>query len=113
MSPRVFTVEEIDALIPELSHRVGLQLSLGAELETLADALTRGTRTSGTPKDLMSPRPGDSAEVRSLREKIRGGMARYEQGWREVQDIGAVAEKLRSLEVPHRLTSLVLEVKSY
>ena len=36
----------------------------------------------------------------------------FEQG-KTLQDIDAVAETLRALDIPHRLTSLVLEVKCY
>jgi len=89
MAPRIFTIEEVDALIPELSHRVGSQLSLGAEIAGLARRLTRDT---GKPVASLEPDPGDSAEQRSIREKIRLSVVRYEQGWRDIQGLGAVVK---------------------
>jgi hypothetical protein len=38
--------------------------------------------------------------------------AQYQNGWR-TQALDALSEKLRQLEVPHRATQLVLEVKCY
>jgi hypothetical protein len=89
MSQRIFTVEEVDALIPELAHRVSVQLSLGAEIEGLVRRLSRET---GEPVDSLDPRPEEPPLLQTLREKIRDCVVRYEQGWRDVQDLGAVVK---------------------
>jgi hypothetical protein len=89
MSQRVFTVEEVDALIPELSHRVSVQLGLGAEIEGLVRRLARET---GKPVASLEPLPEEASEVRTLRARIRDCVVRYEQGWRNIQGLGAVVK---------------------
>jgi hypothetical protein len=89
MAQRIFTIEEVDALIPELSHRVSMQLTLGAEIEGLVKRLSRET---GEPVATLDPDPEESPTVQSLREKIRDRVVRYEQGWRDIQSLGAVVK---------------------
>jgi len=89
MSQRIFTVEEIDALIPELSHRVGVQLALGAEIEGLVRKLARET---GRPVESLDPDPAESPSLGVLRAKIRDFIGRYEQGWRDIQGLGAIVK---------------------
>lgn len=89
MSQRVFTIEEVDALIPELSHRVGAQLALGAEIESLVRRLAREL---GEPVASLDPEPGELPPVRKLREQIRDSIVRYERGWRDIQGLGAIVK---------------------
>jgi hypothetical protein len=89
MDQRIFTIEEVDALIPELSHRVSAQLSLGAEIEGLVKRLARET---GQPVASLDPDPAESSSVQQLRGKIRDRVVRYEQGWRDIQGLGAVVK---------------------
>jgi hypothetical protein len=86
---RIFTIEEVDALIPELSHRVSLQLALGAEIEGLVRRLSRET---GKPVASLDPKPEESLEIRTLRAKIRECVVRYEKGWGDIQELGAVVK---------------------
>lgn len=88
-SPRVFSIEEVDALIPELSHRVRAQLALGAEIEGLVRRLSRET---GAPVASLDPDPEESQEMQALREKVRGSIERYEKGWRDIQNLGAIVK---------------------
>jgi hypothetical protein len=89
MAPRIFTIEEVDALIPELSHRVSAQLTLGAEIAGLARQLVRET---GKPVASLEPHADDSEEGRALRNRMRDCVVRYEQGWRDIQSLGAVVK---------------------
>jgi hypothetical protein len=89
MTPRVFTIEEVDALIPELSHRVSAQLALGAEIESLVRKLARDT---GSPVESLEPAEGDAPETKKLRARTRECVERYERGWREIQGLGAVVK---------------------
>ena len=86
-SLRVFSIQEVDALIPELSHRVSAQLALGAEIEGLVRRLSRET---GAPVASLDPDPQESQEMHVLREKIRESIERYEKGWRDIQSLGAI-----------------------
>jgi hypothetical protein len=89
MTSRVFTIEEVDALIPELSHRVSAQLALGAEIESLVRKLAKDT---GGPVESLEPAKDDAPETRKLRARTRQCVERYEQGWREIQGLGAVVK---------------------
>lgn len=89
MNPRVFTIEEVDAMIPELSARVSAQLALGAEIESLVRRLARET---GGPVASLEPAGSDSADTRKLRAQTRRCVERYEAGWREIQGLGAVVK---------------------
>jgi len=89
MTPRIFTVEAVDALIPELSRRVGVQIALGAEIERIVKQLSRET---GEPVASLEPRPGESASARSLRAELSDCVGRYEAGWRDIQGLGAVVK---------------------
>ncbi len=89
MSPRVFTIQEVDALIPELSRRVALQLALGAEIEGLVRRLAKET---GEPVASVEPTPSDGEGARKLRALIHEHIGRYEAGWRDIQSLGAVVK---------------------
>jgi hypothetical protein len=86
---RIFTIEEVDALIPELSHRVSLLLALGAEIEGLVRRLSRET---GRPVATLEPAPEEAPEMQALRAKIRDFIGRYEKGWSDIQELGAVVK---------------------
>jgi hypothetical protein len=89
MTPKIFTVEEVDALIPELSRRVGVQIALGTEIERLVKQLSRET---GEPVASLEPRPGEAPSARVLRAKLSDCVGRYEEGWRDIQGLGAVVK---------------------
>lgn len=89
MTPKIFTVEEVDALIPELSRRVAAQLALGVEIERIVKQLSRET---GEPVASLEPRPGEGASARALRAKLSDCVGRYEEGWRDIQGLGAVVK---------------------
>ena len=88
-APRVFSIAEVNAMIPSLSQLVGEQLRAQSEIE---QGLAELTQLSGRPPRSLAEKPEDSSDVgrlkRSLREKVR----RYEAGWAEVQTLGGVVE---------------------
>jgi hypothetical protein len=89
VSQRIFTIEEVDALIPELSHRVSVQLALGVEIEGLVRRLARET---GRPVESVDPVPDEPAGLGTLRARIRAFITQYEQGWRDIQALGGVVK---------------------
>ena len=89
MTPKIFTVEEVDALIPELSRRVGAQIALGTEIERIVKQLSRET---GEPVASLEPRLGEAASARALRAKLSDCVGKYEDGWRDIQGLGAVVK---------------------
>ena len=88
-SPRVFTIEEINGLIPRLSQLVGQQLLEQSEIE---ERLAELARLSGGLPGSLEASAGDAAEVARLKAELRGRISRYEAGWRDVQSLGAVVK---------------------
>jgi hypothetical protein len=87
MNPRVFTIEEVEALIPTLAHLVTAQLQQQGDIEHRLAELAR--LAGGLPRSLDDA-ADDGAEVARLKRELRGRIARYEDGWRTVTELGAV-----------------------
>lgn len=84
---RVFTIEEVDALIPKLAELVAAQLQQQSEIEQRLGELAR--LAGGLPNSLDTELD-DPREIARLKQELRGRVARYEAGWREVAELGAV-----------------------
>ena len=78
---RVFTISEVNALIPALSTLVGEQLREQSEIEQGLAELVR--LTGEAPRSLRAVE-SDSAEVNRLKDWLRGRISRYETGWQRV-----------------------------
>ena len=94
---RVFTIEEANALIPQLSELVGAQLDLAAEIQSRAvDLCDRLDLIDKLDPDRESEvlditvRPTDEADVKELKHELSTMITRYRDGWLEVQGLGAV-----------------------
>jgi hypothetical protein len=86
---RIFTIAEVDALIPELSELVGEQLLRQSEIEQCLGELTRVA--GGLPRTL-EPDSADSEIVARHKTELRRRIAHYENGWRGIQELGAVVK---------------------
>ena len=84
---RVFTISEVNALIPALSSLVGEQLREQSEIE---HGLAELVRLTGEPPRSLKATERDSAEVARLKLELRQRIARYETGWQRVQKWGGV-----------------------
>lgn len=97
--PRVMTVEEANALVPKLAAIVGRQLLRASEIEDrlkrLANAGQQARPRPGGPAIDLEVAVGDSDEVRALKLDLLERVAAYEEGWREVQGLGAVIKDPR------------------
>jgi len=85
----VFSIAEVNALIPTISVLVAQQLREQSEIEQGLAELAR--RTGRPPRSLVqaSDDPGDITRIkRDLRERVR----RYEAGWERVQELGGVVK---------------------
>ncbi len=98
---RIFTIEEANALIPELKARVGEQLELGEEIQELVARLWQHIGDAGDDPlpDDDTPRaeviditvlPSDTGAVRELKRSLGDRVRRYRDGWREIQQFGVV-----------------------
>ncbi len=84
---RVFTISEVNALIPALSSLVGEQLREQSEIE---HGLAELMRLTGEPPRSLEARAADSPEVARLKSELRRRISRYETGWQRVQTWGGV-----------------------
>jgi hypothetical protein len=88
-TPRVFTISEVNALIPSLSIVVAQQLREQSDIEQGLAELTRRLGESPLSLDVQ---PTDEAEVRRLKLDLRRRIGRYEHGWTQVRAIGGVVK---------------------
>lgn len=88
-APRVFTIAEVNALIPALSALVGQQL---LEQSAIEQGLAELTRLTGETPRSLEPAESDAPEVVRLKRELRQRVARYELGWRRVQAMGGVVK---------------------
>lgn len=89
VAQRVFTISEVNALIPALSSLVGEQLLEQSEIE---HGLAELMRLTGEPPRSLAPADRDSSEVHRLKAALRARIARYETGWQRVQKWGGVVK---------------------
>jgi hypothetical protein len=91
-TPRLFSVAEVNALIPSLSALVAEQLREQSEIE---QGLAELTQLTGRAPRSLAPTPADSNDVGRLKQTLRERVRRYEAGWVEVQDLGGVVKDPR------------------
>jgi hypothetical protein len=102
-SPRIFTIEEANAMVPRLTDVVGQQIDLGEQIRALVGELWELSDPSSHDVEQLLPgvfddaavldmsiRPEDSAAVKKLKRTLAECVQRYRAGWREVQSTGAV-----------------------
>ncbi len=87
--PRVFTVAEVDALIPRLAELVAEQLHRQSVVE---EGLAELARVAGGLPPTIEPTDDDSAEIQRLKLELARRIKDYDDGWREVQALGAVVK---------------------
>src|SRR5262245_4662974 len=86
---RIFTIEEVDALIPALSELLGRQFVAQKEIEGRLSELARLT---GSLPPSLEPVPDDASEVERVKRDLRERIKSYEDGWQAVQALGAVVK---------------------
>ncbi len=89
---RLFSIAEVNALIPSLSAMVEGQLREQSEIEQGLAELTQ--LTGRAPKSLATS-PDDTDDVSRLKQRLRERVRRYEAGWEEVQGLGGVVKDPR------------------
>jgi hypothetical protein len=93
-SRRVFSIEEVNALVPKLHELVGGQLARAQEIQGLAAQLHRSLGPSERPEAggfvNITPQPTDAPEIRTTKRLLAARIQAYQDGWRQVQALGAV-----------------------
>jgi len=92
-SPRVFTIAEVNALLPALSQLVAEQL---LEQSVIEQGLGELTRLTGSSPKTLKPAASDPPEVERRKRELRQRVGRYEAGWRKVQSWGGVVKDPRA-----------------
>ncbi|MFO0675064.1 MAG: DUF2203 domain-containing protein [Polyangiaceae bacterium] len=90
---RIFTIAEVNELIPALGFVVGRQLSRRAEIESRLRALAE--LTGDVPNEIALD-PKDSPEVRRQKSELAGKVHEYQAGWQEVEAMGGVLKDSRA-----------------
>ena len=84
---RVFTISEVNALIPALSSLVGDQLREQSDIE---HGLAELTRLSGATPSSLEAGADDRKDVLKLKQDLKARIERYEAGWQRVKSLGGV-----------------------
>ncbi len=90
---QVFTLEEINALLPRLNSVVQQQLGRRTSIEQQLRDL--GARLGSVP-DAITLEPGDDAELRGLKTDLLRRIDEYQATWRTVEELGAVLKDART-----------------
>ncbi len=91
-SPQVFTLEEVNALLPRLKSLVAAQMGRRTQIE---GRLAELTGLLGALPDAIELDERDPPQVRDLKQDIALRVEQYQTGWREVEDLGAVLKDAR------------------
>ncbi|WP_438017517.1 DUF2203 domain-containing protein [Sorangium sp. So ce315] len=95
-TPRIWTIEEANALVPQLSSLIGRQLALANEIERCWRALVDAVqRPAATPDQLVALARSGSAQARARERELSEKIAAYEAGWRDVEELGVVVKDQR------------------
>jgi hypothetical protein len=86
------TLEEANALVPELARIVGGQMQRRGEIERKLSELAI---EQGSPADDLSPKPEDSRGVRDRKVELEQLITEYQGKWTELEDIGGVLKDPR------------------
>ncbi len=89
---RVFTLEEVNDLVPQLSAAVKVQLERRSTIEGLLMEL--GRELGDVPERIVLD-PADPADVRSLKRDLIQRIEEYRTGWKEIEATGAVLKDAR------------------
>ncbi len=86
---RVFTISEVNALIPVLENLVRDRLREQADIE---HGLSELMRLSGSMSPSLDATEHDSSSVARLKHELKRRIRAYEAGWEEIQTMGGVVK---------------------
>lgn len=90
---RVFTLEEVNDLVPKLNAAVKVQLERRSEIEGL---LIRLGRELGDVPERIVLDPADPTDVRVLKRDLVRRIEEYRAGWKAIEQLGAVLKDART-----------------
>jgi len=89
-TPRVFTISEVNALIPTLNLIVAQQLRDQSDIE---QGMAELTRRMGDAPLTLEVRPGDEPDIVRLKADLRARIGRYESNWNKVRELGGIVKE--------------------
>ncbi|MEI7894288.1 MAG: DUF2203 domain-containing protein [Myxococcales bacterium] len=92
MSPPVFSIEAINALLPDLTAMIGEQLKRRQDIEKRLESL--GERLGAIPGSLAVA-PEDAPDVRERKRDLAIRVERYQAGWVRCEELGGVVKDTR------------------
>jgi hypothetical protein len=92
-SPPIFTLEEVNALMPRLKPLVAAQMDRRGAIE---EQLQKLASRLGTAPDSIQVEESDPPDVRGLKRELAERVEIYHAGWREVEGLGAVLKDPRT-----------------
>jgi hypothetical protein len=92
-TPPVFTLEAANALLPRLREVMQVQMDRRGEIE---ERLERLAKLLGDVPDTIQVEEKDTPSVRDLKRDLIERVSRYQSGWREVEEMGAVLKDART-----------------
>ncbi len=96
-TPRIWTIEEANALVPRLASLISRQLALASDIERCWQKLVQlVARPSVKPEQLVQLAREGSEEARACERDLSEKIAAYESGWREVEELGVVVKDQRT-----------------
>ena len=92
-APTVFTLEEVNSLLPQLKSLMAAQMDRRGEIES---RLERLAGLLGTLPDTIEIEDRDPSHVRELKRELVERVEKYQSSWREIEALGAVLKDARA-----------------
>ncbi len=90
---RILTLEEANALLPEISALVAVQLERRAAIERQLSELAKEV---GAAPETVVEHPGDPPAVRMMKREVIAAVHTYQATWNELEAHGAVLKDART-----------------
>lgn len=90
---RLFTLEEANALVPQLNSLCAEQIERRAAIEKRLVELAQKT---GAPPEGVMEKPDDPADVRAIKRDIISRLHEYQSAWNELEKLGVVLKDART-----------------
>ena len=91
--PRVFTLEEANALLPRVNALVAQQL---ARRQTIEERLHVLAERTGVPPEGVVEKPDDPDDVREIKRDIIARLHEYQSSWNDLENMGIVLKDART-----------------
>jgi hypothetical protein len=92
-TPIIFTLEEVNSLLPRLKSLMAAQMDRRSEIE---GRLERLAGLLGTLPDTIEIEDRDPSHVRALKSELVERVETYQSSWREIEALGAVLKDARA-----------------